>query len=201
MAEKLSEPWGVRCITSDLVKVLIVDPAADGVLQPLLFFKGFHALATHRVAHALWTSGSEADAGAALMLQSRVSECFGVDIHPGASMGPGIMFDHATGVVVGGTAVLGSDIYVLHQVTLGATGKPMGGKKRHPTVGDRCTLGAGCTVLGDIEVGDGATVGAAAIVTRDVPADATVVGVNKLVEKKSLETEGDIDEFTWFYDI
>eukprot|EP00321_Phaeocystis_globosa_P002844 CAMPEP_0118844108 /NCGR_PEP_ID=MMETSP1162-20130426/84873_1 /TAXON_ID=33656 /ORGANISM="Phaeocystis Sp, Strain CCMP2710" /LENGTH=107 /DNA_ID=CAMNT_0006776221 /DNA_START=1 /DNA_END=324 /DNA_ORIENTATION=+ len=107
------------------------------------------------------------------------------------------MLDHATGVVIGSTAILGDDIYMLHQVTLGATGKPTYGAKRHPTVGSRCVLGASSTVLGDVTVGDGCTVGASAIVTRDVPDDTTVVGVNKLVEKKDPES----DEYTWFYDI
>ena len=111
------------------------------------------------------------------MLQSRASELFAVDIHPAATIGPGVMLDHGTAIVIGATAVLGSDLYILHQVTLGATGKPMGGAKRHPTVGDRVVLGAGCTILGDVTVGSDATVGAAAVVTRDVPEMGTVVGV------------------------
>ena len=155
-----------RAVVSDLIKVLVVDPAAEGLLQPLLFFKGFHALATYRVAHTLWCGGGAAQMGAALMLQSRASELFGVDIHPAATVGNGVMLVHATGVVVGATAVLGSDLYCLHGVTLGATGKPT---KRPPADGP-CVLGAGAAVLGDVAVGDGATVGAGAIVTRDVPA-------------------------------
>merc|ERR1712079_782525 len=98
---------------------------------------------------------------AALHLQSRVSELFGVDIHPAATIGSGVMLDHASGVVIGATCVLGNDIYILHSVTLGSTGKPVSkGLKRHPTIGSHCTLGAGCTVLGNVSVGDGATVGA-----------------------------------------
>ena len=110
----------------------------------------------------------------------------------------------ATGVVVGSTAVLGSDLYCLHGVTLGATGKPTFGAKRHPTVGRACVLGAGATVLGDVAVGDGATVGAGAIVTRDVPAGSTFVGVNKLVEKPppaAADGGEEVDPFSWFYDI
>mmetsp|Transcript_21226 Transcript_21226/g.55906 ORF Transcript_21226/g.55906 Transcript_21226/m.55906 type:complete len:324 (-) Transcript_21226:626-1597(-) len=183
-AEVLARPDALRAITADLVKCYVVDPAADGVLQPALFFKGFHALVAYRVAHALWRTGSSANKGAALMLQSRASELFAVDIHPGAQIGNGVMLDHGTGVVIGGTAVLGNDLYILHQVTLGATGKPTGGAKRHPTVGSGAVLGAGSTVLGDVSIGVGATVGAAAIVTKDVPDLGTVIGVNKLVERK-----------------
>ena len=156
------------------------------------------------MAHTLWCGGGAAQMGAALMLQSRASELFGVDIHPAATVGNGVMLDHATGVVVGSTAVLGSDLYCLHGVTLGATGKPTFGAKRHPTVGRACVLGAGATVLGDVAVGDGATVGAGAIVTRDVPAGSTVVGVNKLVEKPppaAADGGEEVDPFSWFYDI
>ena len=204
MAAAFGTPRVLRGVVADLLKVLAVDPAAEGLLQPLLFFKGFHALATYRVAHTLWCGGGAAQMGAALMLQSRASELFGVDIHPAATVGNGVMLDHATGVVVGSTAVLGSDLYCLHGVTLGATGKPTFGAKRHPTVGRACVLGAGATVLGDVAVGDGATVGAGAIVTRDVPAGSTVVGVNKLVEKPppgAADGGEEVDPFSWFYDI
>jgi len=140
----------------------------------------------------------------ALMLQSRASELFAVDIHPSATIGPGVMLDHGTGVVIGGTAVLGADLYILHNVTLGATGKPMGGAKRHPTVGDGVILGAGCTVLGDITVGSGATVGGGAIVTKPVPPGGTVIGNNKLVSRnEARRKKGDepLDPFTWYYSI
>jgi serine O-acetyltransferase len=192
-----------RAVVSDLIKVLVVDPAADGLLQPFLFFKGFHALSTHRVAHSLWRDGTAASRGAALMLQSRVAELFALDLHPAAQIGNGVMFDHATGIVIGSTAIVGSDVYMLHGVTLGATGKPTGGKKRHPTIGSRVVLGAGSTVLGDISVGDGCTVGAAAIVTRDVPDGATVIGVNKVVERKDVpaEEKSTADDYTWFWSV
>ena len=178
-----------RSVVSDLVKVLVVDPAAEGLLQPMLFFKGFHALATHRVAHSLWLDGSVASRGAALMLQSRASELFGVDIHPGATIGNGVMLDHASGVVIGATAIVGSDVYMLHGVTLGATGKPTFGAKRHPTIGSSVILGAGAAVLSDITVADGCTVGAGAIVTKDVPPGSTVVGINKLLERPVVMNE------------
>lgn len=206
MARRLSTPDARRAVVSDLLKVLVVDPAADGLLQPFLFFKGFHALANYRVANSLWLDGGAASQGAALMLQSRGAELFAVDIHPAATIGNGVMLDHATGVVIGSTAVVGSDVYMLHGVTLGATGKPTGGKKRHPTVGSRVVLGAGCTVLGDIEVGDSCTVGALAIVTKDVEAGATVIGVNKVV---GLKEKSDVaekagkkvaDDYTWYYE-
>ena len=133
MAEVYASPAVLRAVTSDLIKCFLVDPAADGLLQPLMFFKGFHALQVYRVAHVLWERGGAADRGAALLLQCRVSEAFSVDIHPAATIGNGVMLDHATGIVIGATAVLGDDIYMLHQVTLGATGKPTFGAKRHPT--------------------------------------------------------------------
>ena len=208
MARRLAEADVRRAIVSDLLKVVVVDPAADGLLQPFLFFKGFHALGVHRVAHSLWLDGTAGAQGAALMLQSRAAELFSVDIHPAATIGNGVMLDHATGVVIGSTAIVGSDVYMLHGVTLGATGKPTGGRKRHPTVGSRVVLGAGCTVLGDIAVGDGCTVGALAIVTKGVEAGLTVIGVNKQigqVEQQAVSDKAEkageqADEYTWYYE-
>ena len=181
MVAALATPAVQRAVLCDLAKVLAADPAVETLLQPVLFFKGFHALTTHRVAHLLWKRG---DRQCALLLQSLASERFAADIHPGASIGNGVMLDHATGVVIGGTAVLGSDLYILHGTTLGATGKPTPeGVQRHPTLGDGVTLGAGSTVLGGgVVVGDGATVGAAALVSRSVPAGAVVVGTNQVRE-------------------
>ncbi len=210
MRRELKRPEVLRAMVSDLLKVLVVDPAADGVMQPCLLFKGFHALAVHRVAHALWAGdrdgpdGADAasDRAAALMLQSRCSELFGVDIHPAATIGNGVMLDHATGIVIGSTAKVGSDVYLLHGVTLGATGRPVpAGAKRHPTIGSRCVLGAGSTVLGDIAVGDGCTIGATAVVTRDVPEGATVVGVNKLLERDAESSAKEEEDYTWMYAI
>lgn len=188
----LRYPHVLRAVVADLFKVLDVDPAASGLLQPFLFYKGFHALTVHRVAHALWTDADpdgtcsrEASQGCALMLQARVSELFAVDIHPGAVVGNGVMFDHATGITIGETAIVGSDVYILHGVTLGATGTPVPcGTKRHPTVGSRTVLGAGSSVLGDVRVGSECMVGAAAIVTKEVEDLTTVVGANKMVGKR-----------------
>lgn len=181
----LSTPGLLRCIVCDLYKILDADPAADSILEPLLFFKGFHGLSLYRVAHALWMQNGPAERLAALRLQSLTSQLFALDIHPGAEIGPGVMIDHATGVVIGSTAILGSDIYMLHQVTLGATGKPTHGAKRHPTIGDGVVIGSGSFVLGDITVGKGATVGANAVVTRDVKDGCTVIAVNKIIKTRS----------------
>ncbi|KAH8063744.1 serine O-acetyltransferase [Aureococcus anophagefferens] len=158
-------------LARDVAAVVDGDPAAPDALAVVLHFKGFLALAAHRAAHALWGSG---DRDVALLLQGRASALFGVDIHPAASVGAGTFIDHATGVVVGEQASLGEGCYVLHGVTLGATGKVRDGR-RHPAVGAGVTLGSGASVLGPITVGDGATVGANACVTKDVEAGATVV--------------------------
>ena len=117
--------------------------------------------------------------------------------------GNGVMLDHATGIVIGSTAVVGSDVYMLHGVTLGATGKPTGGAKRHPTIGSHAVLGARCTVLGYITVADGCTVGAGAIVTKEVPAGSTVVGVNNVVSRKDVPKQeaAKSDDYTWYFDI
>ncbi len=171
-------PGVLLAVLADVAKCWVADPAVSTLFQPLFLFKGFQAVLAYRIAHALWADGDE---GAALLLQSRASELFAVDIHPTATLGAGVMLDHGTGVVIGSTAVIGDDVYMLHGVTLGATGKPVPrGSKRHPTLGRGCTVGANATVLGDIVVGDGATVGAGATVTKAVPPASTVVGVNSV---------------------
>ncbi|SHJ15262.1 serine O-acetyltransferase [Roseomonas rosea] len=148
------------------------DPAARGWLTPFLHYKGFHALSWHRVAHGLWREGRF---DLALYLQSRCSLVFGVDIHPAVPVGRGVFIDHATGVVVGETAVIGNDVSILQEVTLGGTGKQRG--DRHPKVRDGVLLSAGAKVLGNIEIGRGAKVGAGSVVLADVPPCATVAGV------------------------
>ncbi|MBP0447082.1 serine O-acetyltransferase [Roseomonas sp. SSH11] len=148
------------------------DPAARGWLAPFLYYKGFHALTWHRVAHGLWKDGR---IDLALYLQSRCSLVFGVDIHPAVPVGRGVFIDHATGVVVGETAVIGNDVSILQEVTLGGTGKQRG--DRHPKVRDGVLLSAGAKVLGNIEIGRGAKVGAGSVVLADVPPCATVAGV------------------------
>ena len=148
------------------------DPASLSLLQPFLYFKGFHALQSHRVAHWLWTEGRQT---LAFHLQSRVGERFGLDIHPAAQIGKGVMFDHATSVVIGETAVIGDDCSILHEVTLGGTGAAH--QDRHPKIGRGVLIGAGARVLGNIKVGDGARIAAGSVVLEEVPAGCTVAGV------------------------
>ena len=166
------EPAIVRSAIADLIAVVTRDPAADSCLTPFLYFKGFHSLQWHRVAHALWKRGRF---DLARYLQSRVSEVFAVDIHPAVPVGNGVFIDHATGLVVGETAVIGDDVSILQGVTLGGTGKEHG--DRHPKVRDGVLLAAGATILGNIEIGRRAKVGACSVVLKDVPARATVAGV------------------------
>ncbi|WP_426958572.1 serine O-acetyltransferase [Muricoccus radiodurans] len=162
----------VALAASDLAATRRRDPAANGVLTPFLYYKGFHALEWHRVAHGLWRDGRR---DLALYLQSRCSEVFAVDIHPAVPVGRGVFIDHGTGVVVGETAVIGNDVSILQGVTLGGTGKERG--DRHPKVRDGVLLSAGAKVLGNIEIGRGAKVGAGSVVLADVPNCATVAGV------------------------
>jgi serine O-acetyltransferase len=159
-------------IRADLLAARTRDPAARGCAQPFLYYKGFHSLQTHRVAHALWSQERHA---LAAHLQNRVSEVFGVDIHPAARIGQGVIIDHATGVVIGETAVVEDHVSLLHEVTLGGTGKERG--DRHPKVRRGVLIGAGAKILGNIEVGMGAKVAAGSVVLRDVPPHTTVAGV------------------------
>ncbi|MEO8651932.1 MAG: serine O-acetyltransferase [Hyphomicrobiaceae bacterium] len=161
-----------RCFRSDLAAVFDRDPACYRYIEPLLYFKGFHALVTHRFAHALWTDGRR---DFALYLQSQSSRIFGVDIHPAARLGRGLMFDHATGIVVGETAVIGDHCSLLHGVTLGGSGKESG--DRHPKIGDNVMIGAGAKVLGNISIGNCCRVAAGSVVLQDVPPQSTVAGV------------------------
>lgn len=180
----------------DLRAVTSRDPAATGYLLPLMFFKGFHALQTHRVAHWLWRNGRFASA---LFLQSRSSALYGVDIHPAARIGSGIMIDHATGVVIGETAVIEDDVSLLHGVTLGGTGKQQG--DRHPKIRRGVMIGAGAKVLGNIEVGEGACVAAGSVVLAPVPPHTTVAGVPARVvgkprcERPAMEMEQTLTDF------
>jgi serine O-acetyltransferase len=157
---------------ADLGAVLDRDPACKRYLEPLLYFKGFHALVTYRFAHELWKQGRR---DFALYLQSQSSNIFTVDIHPGARIGKGIMLDHATGFVVGETAVVGDNCSFLHAVTLGGSGKTRG--DRHPKIGSCVLIGAGAKVLGNIHVGSCSRVAAGSVVLQDVPPNVTVAGV------------------------
>lgn len=157
---------------ADLVAVRDRDPACTRYLEPLLYFKGFHALVTHRFAHVLWQWGRR---DFALYLQSQSSRIMGVDIHPAARFGHGIMLDHATGFVVGETAVVGNNCSFLHGVTLGGSGKETG--DRHPKIGDNVLIGAGASVLGNIPIGNCSLVAAGSVVLNEVPPMTTVAGV------------------------
>lgn len=167
-----SDPRIRQAVRADLQAVLDRDSACHELYIPFLYFKGFHALQTHRVAHWLWGQGRES---LALFFQNRMSSEFGVDIHPAARMGQGIMLDHATGLVIGETAVVGNNVSILQSVTLGGTGKDEG--DRHPKIGDGVLISAGAKILGNIRVGEGAKVGAGSVVLEDVPAHTTVAGV------------------------
>ncbi len=167
-----NDPGLVAAAEADLQAVYERDPATKGYLQPFLFFKGFMALQTHRVAHTLWRAGRET---LAFHFQSRMSQLFQVDIHPAARFGKGVFLDHGTGVVIGETAVVGDDVSMLHGVTLGGTGAQRG--DRHPKIGRGVLLGAGAKVLGNIEIGDYAKIASGSVVLKPVPAGCTAAGV------------------------
>jgi serine O-acetyltransferase len=157
---------------ADIAATVDRDPAADRYLEPVLYFKGFHAIQTHRLAHWLWNKGRK---DFAFYLQSRSSAVFQTDINPAARIGRGIFLDHATGLVVGETAVIEDDVSMLQDVTLGGTGKEDG--DRHPKIRRGVLIGAGAKILGNIEVGQCARIAAGSVVIKPVPAQMTVAGV------------------------
>lgn len=157
---------------ADLAATLERDPACHKAVDAFLYFKGYQAIQTHRFASALWHNGRK---DFALYLQSRSSQVFQVDINPAARIGKGIMLDHATGFVVGETAVIGDHVSILQGVTLGGTGKSE--EDRHPKIGNGVLIGAGAIVLGNIKVGDCARIGAGSVVVKEVPPRVTVAGV------------------------
>uniref|UniRef100_A0A0D6R2W1 serine O-acetyltransferase n=1 Tax=Araucaria cunninghamii TaxID=56994 RepID=A0A0D6R2W1_ARACU len=172
IADSFMEDAHIReCIRADIRAFRERDAACVSFSHCLLNFKGFLACQAHRVAHRLWNQGR---VSLALAIQSRVSEVFSVDIHPAARIGKGVFFDHATGVVVGETATIGSNVSILHHVTLGGTGKC--GGDRHPKIGDGVLIGAGATILGNIRIGEGAKIGAGSVVLIEVPSYTTAVG-------------------------
>src|SRR6195256_4517502 len=157
---------------SDIVAVFDRDPAADRFIEPVLYYKGFHAIQTHRLAHWLYGKGRR---DFALYLQSRASAVLQCDIHPAAKIGRGIFLDHATGLVVGETAVIEDDVSMLHDVTLGGTGKEH--EDRHPKIRYGVMIGAGAKILGNIEVGHCSGRAAGSVVIKPVPNNVTVAGV------------------------
>jgi len=167
-----SDPAIGLSFRADIVAVFDRDPATHRFLEPVLYYKGFHAVQTHRLAHWLWNKGRK---DFAYYLQSRASAVFQCDVHPAAKIGRGIFLDHATGLVVGETAVIGNDVSILHDVTLGGTGKDHG--DRHPKIADGVLIGAGAKIIGNIEIGHCARVAAGSVVLHAVPHNVTVAGV------------------------
>jgi len=166
------EPRLIEAARADLVAIYERDPACHRLLQPILYFKGYQAVQAYRVGHFLWMRGQK---DLAYFFQMRVSEIFGVDIHPGAVIGKGIMIDHAHSIVIGETAVVGDNVSMLHSVTLGGTGKEE--EDRHPKIGDGVLIGAGAKVLGNIKVGHCSRIAAGSVVLEDVPPCKTVAGI------------------------
>jgi serine O-acetyltransferase len=189
------EPSILEAAVADIQAVKERDPACESFVQCLLNFKGFQAIQCYRVGHWLWMQGRHT---LAMALQSRVSEVLQVDIHPAARIGRGILMDHATGVVIGETAVVGDNVSMLHHVTLGGSGTGQG--TRHPTIGNGALLGAGVSVLGPITVGAGCKVGAGSVVVQDLPDHCVAVGVPARVIKRQLarEPSKDMDQCTDF---
>ncbi|MGJ8674159.1 serine O-acetyltransferase [Rubritalea sp.] len=170
----------VNSAASDMMAIFDRDAACDSPLEPFLFFKGFMAMVTYRVAHHFWKVNRKS---LALYFQSICSEVFSVDIHPAAQIGCGIMLDHGTSVVIGETAIVEDNVSLMHEVTLGGTGKTSG--NRHPIVRTGVMVGAGSKILGRVEIGCCAKVGAGSVVLNDVPAHVTVAGVPARVRGKA----------------
>lgn len=167
-----NEPGIIQAARRDLCAFYYRDPACDLFSTPFLYFKGFHALQTHRIAHSLWRDNRKS---LARLIQNRKSAVFGVDIHPGAKIGSGILLDHAHGVVIGETAVVDDDVSILHAVTLGGTGKETG--DRHPKVRRGVLIAAGAKILGNVTIGECAKIAAGSVVLTDVAPYSTVAGV------------------------
>lgn len=171
-----SDPEVLAKMRADIRATLERDPATENALVPFLWYKGFHAISAHRLAHVLWKAGRRE---LALHLQSLSSEHLGVDIHPAAHFGVGILLDHATGFVAGETSVVADNVSFLHEVTLGGTGKSRG--DRHPKIRSGVLVGAGAKILGNITIGEGAKIGAGSVVLKDVAPHTSVAGVPAVV--------------------
>ncbi|EIJ69189.1 serine O-acetyltransferase [Haemophilus parahaemolyticus] len=190
-----AEPQIILSAACDIDAVRTRDPAVDKWTTPLLYLKGFHALQSYRVTHYLWKQGRKA---LAVYLQNEISVAFDVDIHPAARVGCGIMFDHATGIVVGETAVIENDVSILQGVTLGGTGKEHG--DRHPKIREGVMIGAGAKILGNIEIGQYAKIGANSVVLQPVPDHATAAGVPAKIISKSSDQKPAFDMNQYFED-
>nr|WP_218837336.1 serine O-acetyltransferase [Gilliamella apicola] len=183
----------IQSAVTDILAVYVRDPATNYYSTPLLYYKGFLSLQAYRIAHWLWKQNRKS---LAIFLQSQIAIVFGVDIHPAAQIGCGVMFDHATGIVIGETVVIENDVSILQSVTLGGTGKENG--DRHPKIREGVMIGAHSTILGNIEIGKGAKIGAGSVVLEPVPEHTTVAGVPAKVvgcpdcEKPALNMNQDI---------
>ncbi|MCI5096422.1 MAG: serine O-acetyltransferase [Rhodobacteraceae bacterium] len=166
------DPAVVEAVRADLMAIYDRDPACHRLLQPILYFKGYQAVQAYRVSNWLWRKGQK---DLAYFFQMRTSEIFGIDIHPAAKIGKGIMIDHAHSIVIGETAVVGDNVSMLHSVTLGGTGKEE--EDRHPKIGDGVLIGAGAKVLGNIRVGHCSRIAAGSVVLQEVPPCTTVAGI------------------------
>jgi len=180
----------VQKMREDLQAALDNDPAARSQLEVLLSYPGVHAVWAYRVAHAMWNKDERLKLPARLLSQA-VRGLTGVEIHPGAQLGRRLFIDHGMGVVIGETAEVGEDVVIFHGTTLGGTSMHPG--KRHPTVGDRVTIGSGAKVLGPITIGDDVGIGANAVVVKDVPSNNVAVGIPAKNNEKKTKTEPLID--------
>ncbi len=188
------DPRLVDAALSDVHAVHERDPACEDYMQPFLYFKGYQAVQSQRIANWLWRNERKA---LALFLQSRLSELFGIDIHPNAKLGHGLFIDHAHDIVIGETAVVGENVSMLHGVTLGGTGKDS--EDRHPKVGNGVLIGAGAKILGNIKVGDNAKIASGSVVLDEVPTGCTVAGIPAKVVGKcnSKEPSREMDHGLW----
>ncbi|WP_150540299.1 serine O-acetyltransferase [Actinobacillus vicugnae] len=191
-----ADPQIIASAACDIDAVRTRDPAVDKWTTPLLYLKGYHAIQSYRVTHYLWQQGRKA---LAIYLQNEISVAFDVDIHPAAKLGCGIMFDHATGIVVGETAVIENDVSILQGVTLGGTGKEHG--DRHPKIREGVMIGAGAKILGNIEIGRYSKIGANSVVLQAVPDHATAAGVPARVVGQSSAQKPAFDMNQYFEDI
>jgi serine O-acetyltransferase len=176
----------LAAIRRDIRAAMERDPAVPSTLEVIFAYPGVHAIWGHRVSHWLWNRRARV---AARTLAELTRILTGVDIHPGATLGAGLFIDHATGVVIGETAEVGEDVMIYHGVTLGGSGRDTG--KRHPTIGDRVVIGAGAKVLGAIKIGDDSRIGANAVVVKEVPSSAVVVGVPGQIISRAKPGAGD----------
>jgi serine O-acetyltransferase len=185
------DPGIMEAVVADILAVDERDSACCSLATPFLYYKGFHALQAYRIAHWLWTNNRRS---LALFLQNRISEVFDVDIHPAAKIGKGLLIDHATGLVIGETAVVGDNVSIMQSVTLGGTGKEAG--DRHPKVKDGVLIAAGAKILGNIDIGEGAKIAAGSVVLKPVPPHTTVAGVPAKVmgTPKSQQPALDMDQ-------